>query len=87
MEQHNRNVEDQLRHVRRLLGLIQQCKMQDPLHEQQLVRIQQRLIAMESNMQQLIRITDDAIDEYAKLTRHAQNELEDIGSELQSLFV
>lgn len=76
LAQRNLQTEEELRHVRRFLSLVEQCREYDTMHPGQLRDMQQRLEAMARNLAALHSVTDEAIERFAAMDRDLAGRLE-----------
>lgn len=86
LEQRNVQIEEQIRHIRRFIRLVEACREIDTMHPNELRDMQARLERMEQNLRQIMDATEVMMRKYLKLNRDVQDQLERIQKKSSHLF-
>lgn len=86
LEQRNAQTQEQIRHIRRFMQLVEACRQIDTMHQKELQDIQARLERMEQNLRQMMDVTETMVRQYLKLDREMQDQIQGIRHTASHLF-
>lgn len=86
LEQRNVQIEEQIRHIRRFIQLVEACREIDTMHQDELGDMQARLERMEQNLRQMMDVTETMMRKYLKMDREIQDQLKMIQKKASHQF-
>ena len=86
LRQHTLRLEEELRHIRKFIGLVEDCKEYDTMHQRELREMQELLEHMEMDTKQMRSITENILVEYDKIEREFVDELRKSRQDIERVF-